>query len=360
MNLVGFVNALLVSIATMAGLNDPQLKVTPTGFLQMLLESGAKVQVANAAALQSGQDKEIKVRYMQRGIASDVDEEDNCDAPITAIWKESIVTRPLFSKMGIFISDDTMRKLQDESTALQVAGNADAPMFRALYETMLVKLNGLIQKIDLNLLTAQSTQWGANVAYGDNAGHTINFGKELVMDDGIVKLLLDAQANEIGGKLLLAGNGIVNAYGLLNNLKVGLDQFGYGKQDFGIYNDINSVSVWGANHFGAFAPGLIGFVDFNKNVGNYKGVRDGAAFFSIPIPVVLANGVLSNLKIDAQLQYEKCPIYDEGHIKIADRGWKLLLSKSYGLWNAPNDMFAEADRLAGFNGSLHYIGAVSA
>jgi hypothetical protein len=121
---------------------------------------------------------------------------------------------------------------------------------------------------------------------------------------------------------------------------------------------MRSASIWGANHFGAFARGLSAFVDFNKNVGNYKGLKGGSMFFTMPIPVLLAGGVLSSLTLDAQLKYEDCPLYDEQGVKVADRGWKLILSKSYGLWNAPNDMFATGDRLAGFNGSLHYIGAV--
>lgn len=57
MNLVGIVQGLLLNIAAIAGLNDPQLKVTPTGFLQMLLENGANAVVSNAENLRSGQDR---------------------------------------------------------------------------------------------------------------------------------------------------------------------------------------------------------------------------------------------------------------------------------------------------------------
>jgi hypothetical protein len=376
MNLTGFVQALLLNIAAIAGINDPQLKVTPTGFLQMLLENGANTQVVNQEALRSGQERTIKVRYMQRGLESDVENKDDCNTPITPIWKESTIIRPLTSKIGIYISDDMMRHLQSESTQIVAAGHGDpeAKFSRVLYETVLTKLNGLIQKINSNLLSAQATAWGKNIAYGDTTAHTINFGKEFVMDDGIVKLLLDAQQNEIDGKLLLVGNGVVNAYQLLNNMKSGLDHFGYGRADFSVYNDIKSTSVWGVNHFGAFAPGLIAFVDYNKNVGNYRGEKGSSFFFTIPIPLQLANGVLSALTLDAQLKYQDCPIYNDGGELIADRGWKLMLSKHYGLWNAPNDMFREpiidpnegnpitvdpGDRLYGFNGSMHYIGAAA-
>jgi hypothetical protein len=105
-----------------------------------------------------------------------------------------------------------------------------------------------------------------------------------------------------------------------------------------------------------FAPGLSAFVDFNKNVGTFAGEKGGSYFFTIPIPVQLANGTLSSFVLDAQIKYYDCPVYDDGGVKVSDRGYVLLLFKNYGLWNAPNTMFAAGDRLAGFNGSLHYIG----
>jgi hypothetical protein len=359
MNLIGIVQGLLLNILAIAGLNDPQLKVTPTGFLQMLLENGANTMINNLEGLRSGQDRVVKIRYMKRGLESDVTDRDDCETTITPTWSESVVTRPLTSKIGISIPDNLMRSLQTEATAAVSAnaGDVEAKFSRVLYETVLVKMNGLIQKINANLLSTQSTAWGVNAAYGDDSPHAINFGKALAMDDGIVKLLLDAQTNEINGKLLLVGNGAVMAYQIMNGLKSGIDQHGVGQVDFTVYNDMRSASIWGINHFGAFAPGLIAFVDWNKNVGSYSGEKGGSVFFKLPIPLTLANGVLSALELDAQLSYKTCPEYDQYGALIADRGYQLTLSKHYGLWNAPGDMFDTTDRLYGFNGSLHYIGA---
>ena len=356
MNLVGFVNALLLNIATIAGINDPQLKVTAPGFLNMLLENGANTQVVNAEALRNGQEREIKVRYMQRGLESEVEDRDDCDTLITPELKESTITRPNFSKIGIYITDETMRKLQAEAVQKVPVGSPATPMMMALYQTVLVKLNGLIQKMNANLLTAQSTAWGTNVAYGNATPNTLTFGGQMNMDNGIVKLILDAQVNEIEGAVTIVGNGVVNAFQVLNNMKAGTDAQGFPRANFQVYNDMRCASIWGVNHFGVFARGLSAFVDFNRNVGSFAGEKGGAMFFTLPIPVQLANGTLSTLVLDAQLNYEICPIYDDSGTKVADRGWKLLLSKNYGLWNAPNDTFAATDRMNGFNGSLHYIG----
>lgn len=356
--LAGVAQAFLTNVNLIAQQNDPQTKVTPVGFLQMLMANNAKYEITNLAKVQAGTDRVIKLRYQQRGLESDVSADDDCETPISPEWKESELKTSQFSKIGIYISDEQMRKYEEEATQTLAAGTPTAPLMRGLYETVIVKLNGLIQKIDNNLLSAQATAWGKNIAAGDSNARPVAFGSSLSMEDGIVKLLADAQANEIVGDLLFCGNGAINSYYLLNGLKLGLDAKGFGQANLKFYNDVNSVSKWGNNHFGAFAQGLVGFVDWNKNVGSYAGTRGGSMFFSLPIPVELANGALTSLTLDAQLKYEDCPILDSEGNKVADRGYKLILSKNYGLWNAPTDMFAAGDRLSGFNGALHYIGSV--
>lgn len=144
----------MLQISAIAGINDPQLKVTPTGFLQMLLENGANAKVVNQEALAAGREQQIKIRYMQRGLESEVDDLDDCNTPISPEWKEDTIKRTQFSKIGIYIADDTMRKLQTEASQKVEVGSPATPLMLALYQTILVKMNGLIQKINTNLLTA--------------------------------------------------------------------------------------------------------------------------------------------------------------------------------------------------------------
>lgn len=354
MNLIGFVQALLTNISLIAGSNDPQTKVTPVGFLKMLLENNAATQINNLDGLRSGQERTIKLRYMQRGLESEVTDIDDCDTPLTAEWQEAEIERPLFSKIGIFISDEQMRQYQEEATQTLAQGTPATPLMRALYETLVVKINGLIQKIDSNLVAAQATAWGVNAAYGTDTAQSIAFGEKATMNDGFVKLQLDAQANEVSDGLLICGNGKVNAYDIYQKQKLGTSADGIGALGLNTYYDPKTTTAWGADHFGAFVKGLVGFVDFNKNVGSYAGQKGESLFFTLPIPVQLSSEV-SALTFDCQLKYQDCPVYDASGNKVADRGWKLIVSKSYGLFNAPSDMFATGDPLAGFNGSLHYV-----
>ena len=347
---------MLINISLIAGLNDPQLKVSPAGFLKALLENNALTQVNNIDAIRAGQEQDVKVRYQQRGTEDEVTDRDDCDTSITPEWKEANIGHPLYSKIGIFISDEQMRKYQLEATQTLSAGTPNAPLMRALYETILVHTNALIQKIDRNLVSAQSIKWGANAAYGlSKAAQTITLSEKAKMTDGFVKVITDAQANEVYDQLIVVGNGLVNAFDIYNRYKTGVDGQGFGSLAFNTYNDPKTAGTWGLNHFGVFAKGNVGFVDFNKNVGSYAGERGGSLFFTLPVPAVLANGELTSLVFDAQLKYKDCPVYNEQGKKIADRGWVLILSKTYGLFNLPDDAFRSTDPLYGVNGSFHYI-----
>lgn len=362
MDLIGLIQALIVNITMIAGINDPQMKVTPVGFLKMLMENNATAEVVNASELTKGQEQEIKVRYMQRGTEADVSDRDDCETTITPEWKTAVIGHGLYSKIGIFISDDQMRQYEADAVKTmnaQVNGEntLSAPLMVGLYKTLLVKVNGLVQKIDSNLLTAMAAKWGTNAAYGDATAHTINFGTTPSMTDGVVKLLSDAEANEVAGDLLICGSGVVRSFDLYNRFKNGFDAAGVGSMGLNTYVDPKTATKWGANHFGAFAKGCVGFVPYNKNVGDYAGERGGAYFFTMPMPVQLANGELSSLLFDCQLEYEKCPIYNESGEKIADRGWKLLVGLHYGLFTQPTDAYAANDPLHGVNGTFHYVGA---
>ena len=115
MQLYGIVNAFLTNISALAGINDPQLKVSPVGFLRALLENNATTRVTNIAGLQSGQDRTITVRYMNRGLLSQATTIDDCDTPITPAWVSADIGAPYFSKIGMFIADGDLRQYQIEA-----------------------------------------------------------------------------------------------------------------------------------------------------------------------------------------------------------------------------------------------------
>ncbi len=359
--LTGFAQATIKNLNLVAKQNDPQLKLTPTGFLRLLLENNATTEINNIEELRKGLKRTIKLRYLQRGLESEVTDTDDCETPLGADWKEHQIEQPLFSKIGIFISDDEMRQYEEEAVQTLALGDAQqSPLMRGLYEVLLSKLIGLIGKIDSNLIAAQATKWGANAAYSlATSAQTLTIGKSADFSTGYVKLMEDALVNEVNDKLLICGNGLITRYDIFHKLKTSADSEGIAALPLNAYYDPRTITGWGKDHFGAFAKGSIGFVDWNRYVGAFAGEKAGSVFFTLPVPVEL-DGTLTSLVFDCQLKYVDCPEYDaEGAVSQA-RGWKLIVSKNYGLFSAPTDAFAATDVLKGVNGSFHYIAAEQA
>lgn len=351
LTLTGQAQAILKNLNAVAKSNDPQLKITPVGFLKMLLENGAGAEISNVDELRKGQNATIKVRYMQRSIESDASTTDDCETTITPSWNETTIGHGLFHKIGIYIDDDDMRLLTSDAATKGANG-----LPKAMLETIFVKINGLLQAIDSSLVSAQASTFGKNAAYpSDAAGtaHNLAFGEKMDINDGLVKLRHDMSANEVSGPLLVCGNGRIVSYDIYNRYKTGADAQGMGSLPMNVYEDFKTASSWGANQFGVFEKGSVGFVDWLKNVGNYAGEKGGSVFFTLPMPITLSDGTVVTMTFDAQLKYADCPTWAEGE-KTADRGWHLIISKSYGLFNIPNDAYNASDRLAGVRGSFLY------
>jgi len=358
MTLTGIAQALLTNISQIAGINDPQYKISPVGALKMVLENNAVKDVINMAGLQSGQDTVIKVRAMQRGLESAVSDVDDCETTIAPAFVEHEITKTLFSKIGIFLSDPLLRTFEAQAAANTAAvGNGGAAIPTVLYELILTNAQSLIQSIDRKIVTAINGGWGINAVTGDANAQTINLASTPTSDDGMVKIVMDAEANEVVGDLMIVGSGIIRGFEALDKLKTGTDEGGFGALGLKVYNDPKTASIWGANSFGVFQKGSVGFVDWQKYAGTYGGQKGTSLFFTIPVPALLANGELTTIVFDAQLQYKDCPIYAEGGSLVAPRGWVLELSKSFGVYVAPATMFAAGDPLAGVNGIFKYIAA---
>ena len=122
--LTGFAQAVIKNINLVAKQNDPQLKLTPTGFLKLLLENNATTEINNIEELRKGLKRTIKLRYLQRGLESETSQVEDCETPLGATWKESEITSPLYEKIGIFISDDEFRQYEEEAVQTLALGDA--------------------------------------------------------------------------------------------------------------------------------------------------------------------------------------------------------------------------------------------
>lgn len=356
-NLIGIAESFRKNISYIAGSNDPQSKITPVGFTRMLLDNPTKMKIDEVKKTGSGHNHSVTLRYMKRGTEADVTDRDDCLTPLKPIWGQTTIERTFFSKIGISITDKELRDWEIEaSNGLTIENGATISM--AMYMTLQSKLQGMFQKIDKNLLLAMSTKWGTNVVTGSAAPQTITFENGITIGDGVMKLIRDFQLNEQAGIPLIVGNGAVMDYNIAQQLKVSSDLNGFGSnQTWRVYEDIASVSTWGANHFGVFAQGSVGFVDFQKYAPGFSHDTGASVKFILTIPITLSDGSVMGMNFDAQLLNNPCNVYDDDDNLIAEEGWGLILSKSYGLFVAPTDMYQGTDRLSGVNGAFHYTGA---
>lgn len=356
---------LLQHLKQLIGNNAPETKVSPTGFLKLAIENSPKLVVKPSEVLRlneaDGHIKQIRLSYLKRITPEMVQETDNCDNDLVPSYSDMILEAPRFAKFSLFISDNTIANYMSEASKTVSIGAPATPLMNEHLTTLMTVVNGLIGKIDTKLLG--DVVWGTNQTTGDNAAKTININKNATVFDlesGFSELLGDAAENEITGNLLMAGSGLFNKFmlqkpfsapnlsGVNNNAATGYSW------NFDVY----AKSIWGTNQVGVFAPGTIGFVDLQKYIGFRTGYKGTSYFFQINLPVNAAqsDGTAQMMTFDAQLKYIDCPteIYDGYNMVEVNRGWQLIISKNYGLFQQPSDAYRSTDRLTGNNGALRY------
>lgn len=365
----GFVPYLLTHASQIFANQTPSSKITPPGFLQMLLANKpAGMQVINSSTMDSGGHvRGVKIKYRPRGIASDVKTTDTCDVDIVPEYQEADVPALSFRKIGIKIDDDVIRKYEAEASKTVAIGQPASQLMTELYNAIIEQMNGFIGSIDSSLLAAQAAAFGKNAVTGSNATTAISFSNtnQINYTDGIVKLLSDIQENEFYGKTNIVGSGIISAFAMASQFQKAANQAGYDPSLFNlkIWNDVQAKTAFGANQFGVFAENALGLIEVDRFVGSFAGLKGGSYFFTMPIPLAVSGVAdeLGAMNVDCQLKYVDCPteVVNGGVTTTINRGWVLIVSKSFGLFNMPADMFAATDRLTGNNGTLRYTASVA-
>jgi len=358
---------LLQHLKQLIGNNAPETKISPTGFLKLALENTPRLQVKPSEVLRlneaDGHIKQIRLSYLKRITPSMISETDDCENDYVPAYSDMILEAPHFAKYTLYIPDSLIANYMSEASRTVALGQPASPLMQEHLTTLMTVVNGMVGKIDTDLLG--DVTWGVNQVSGSNAATTININKNATVFDlesGFTKLLSDAAENEISGDLLMTGSGLFNNFmlqkpfsapnlsGTNNNLATGYKWY------FDVY--AKAATTFGTNQVGVFAPGTIGFVDLQKYIGFRSGFKGTSFFFQIPLPVNAAqsDGTTQMMTFDAQLKYIDCPtqVYNGYEYITANRGWQLIISKNYGLFQQPTDGYNTGDRLEGNNGALRY------
>ena len=368
---LGYCPAVLNHMKFIIGENAPEHKITPSGFLKAALEKGANatpVQDALSLSNQAGHIKDLRLKYYNRTIPSQMSTSDNCDIDLVQAYDEITIDTTSIVKFGLHFDDSTIARYCDEASRSVNIGGAPTPFMQEHLAGLMAAMNGFVSKIDQTLLG--QVVWGTNAVTGNNTAVNVNFNDDSTVNlfsEGYTKLLNDYALNEGQGTPIVVGSGLINA-AMIQSKIAGLTQYsplnnGAAANSFDYYHDINSQTSWGTNQFGVFMPGTFGLVELDR----YKGFRAKklglSTFWNMAVPLNMpgADGLLQMMYIDFQLRELDCA--QEATVgyetTTLDAGYSLIMSKRFALWQVPNDAFLSGDRLTGNNGALRYTAANS-
>lgn len=353
---LGYCEALLLHLRSIAGDNYPGTKVTPPGFTQMLIDNPDRPQ-SIGEAFTDGHKRSVRIKYKTRSVISQVSTSRSCDYNIVPAYKETTASVNQFVQLGLRIDDETIRNYCKDASATVQIGQPATSMMAEHLDSILHAMNGLIQKMDDVLLTSMTAQFGVNVRTGNNAATTINISKDLQIQSltqGLIQILADYEDNELNGTPLVVGSGLFRNFARMQKFKQ-MDFSGIDTQaqmdEFKFYYDRKAATIMGTNQIGVFAPNTVHLIEYMQNVGGFAGTKGASTFGTLTDPY-------TGMRWDFQFKYYDCPTTVtnaySGTTSTIDRGWVLLISKNYDLFVNPADAFDGADVLHGVNGSLRY------
>lgn len=361
----GFCPSLLLHIDQIANGNAPGKKMHVAGMLAMTFCcQNSSVSPINDM-FEKGHRRNLTIKYRRRPTVADTQTEANCDVNTQPGYLEWAVPALSYRSISFHIADDQIRQYCVDASRMVSAGSPPTQVMAEVYDLIVEHANAVLAGINQDIVTQQATEFGVNVSDGGSTSF-INInrnGDQLILDDGIVRMMQDLQENEICGDPCIVGGGLFAAYNKAHALaccnSAGIDMSKTGLPNF--FFDKDTQTIWGNNSIGVFAPGSVKFVGYNENVGSFAGQRpSGSIFATLPFPVNefgCADDCLRDLMLDMQLKYYDCPttIDLNGVPTLVQRGWQVILGKYFTLWTQPDNAFQSGDPLEGTNGTLKYF-----
>lgn len=366
----GLAQALNISAADAFGSANPMKKLTPAGYLQYVAANKLKDKNINSFIDDgTGYLRNVNIRYMPRG-TSEGSTVDDCSVDVTPTYQNAVVPATMFRKISIALEDDQVAQYETDALAMVSKGTPATPVMQEVWEQILTQMNGFVAKIDKDLLSVQSVNFGRHISTGSALPKTINFPLNSTNNDltqGMTGFEADMAANELNPiNIQMVGSGLMHNYMLQQRAKgvdnVGLDTSRLLRPTWNY--DQYSQSLWGADNVGVFEKDAVAFINPCRFRGSKAGSLGKSYFGTLKIPYndSLGGNPLANLEFDFQLTYRDCP----GDVQVGafdpstnlprnmGRGWTLIIMCNYQQFNIPSNMYATDDRLFGNNGTYLY------
>lgn len=372
---LGYAPFLLQHLKVVAAENAPETKITPTGLLKMMLQNPPTLKIPDYERLrltnERGNIKTINLKYLTRVLPSSISSSDDCDNDALSAYQQISLQAPKIKKYSFWIADEDIARYEDEAAKSVMLGTPATEFMQEHLTVLMTTIQGMLGAINQDLIS--QVVFGTNIVSG-NSGLTptgLNIPLNLTNNDltaGLGKLLADAEQNEYAGMPLIVGGGKFNtlmkqkgftgmAFNGLDNARA-LDELKWYYDNYTQAAQNAGTPGWGANNIGVFSRNSIGFVDLQKYIGFRAGKKGLSIFFQISLPVMPEqnDGTADFMTFDAQLRYIDCPTEIPGAYSnvTVDRGWQLILSKNYGLFQIPQNAYQTGDVLYGNNGAMLY------
>lgn len=365
--LLGYCPYLLKHIRETAGPNNPADKITSPGYLLYLSQQTSPNVINEGQDQADGTVRELRIKYRNRPLEADIQDEDNCEIDGVPVYKEATVALNYFSKYTFFLDDAVLRQYCDDAVKTVMVGKPATPMMQEHLGAIYEMLNAFYGVMDKNLVIKQASNFGMNIVEGDALATAVNINKDSTinpLDDGLTKILADISENEFSGTPWIVGSGIFNNFNLQQFIvsanQAGLDSTKFLNRYKWLY-DRKTATHWGANQVGVFADGAVRPLYRNKYVGGFGGKRGESFFFTMSPDVTdsYGNSLRHDLfKLDVQMKFIDCPqtitVNSYGGTMNVNRGWYLIFSKAYDQFNIPADAYLAGDPLYQVNGTLRY------
>lgn len=350
----------------------PSKKITPPGYLKMLLSNDRPQLLGGWIQNSAGHVTDAKIKYRTRVPAGKSGTSDDCSINAKPAYAEATINLTKFRKYSIVFDDQTIAQYESEASNTIMKGNPATPFMTDTYNAVIEAANGLFADINNDLLTSQASAFGFNSVTASNAARTADFKQNAAtandLDTGMTRVMSDAMLNEMNlADARIVGSGLINNYYLQNKAAISANQSGLNTSNLALpdfYFDPYAASKWGTNHFGVFEKNSVQLV----NIARFTGFRGGDKMvtklgtITLPVVDVLGDGILGSFQFDYQWEYTKCPTTATvgGYAGTAlDRGWILHIMATYDQFNIPSDSYVNTDRMYAGNGTLRYLAANS-
>lgn len=344
---------------------NPAKKLAPLGFTQAVLsQMDDSVTQAVNAQFESGHTRTNTVKYRKRTLISEVSDTASCDTAFTPAYDEFNIGTPNYNQISFVVPNSLIRQYCKDASQMTKLG--ETQVMREVYEIFVEKANTLLRVINSNLVTSMSTKFGKNLVTGSNAASQLSFslGKN-GMDDAFVRLMTDMRENEFCEGVTLVGNGpfanidLIKKWFAASGADNGINKAQMVNDMPSVFFDKDTRAIWGDNQIGLFEKGSMALLAYDQYVGDFATRLANSEYFTMELPVneySCPQQYLDRLRFDVQIREIDCPITMNinGVSTTVKEGVQVILSKTYGLFVRPDNLYDDLDPLDGTNGTLRY------